>query len=154
MSTVDICRAASSSCHRAVCLYGLQLAQRKVECQVGVFVRVHGHLRAFSGEKNIVTFNIRPVTDFNEASPRAADWLTCCGQSSCRKDVVDPVPVPCRKLTPTAKGDACFAIVQVTYHGLQVIFQHLHITKGNAFPPADATKAEAPSPMQVCRLLL
>jgi hypothetical protein len=39
--------------------------------------------------------------------------------------------------------------VQVTYHTLQVIFQHLHITKGNAFPSADGVKAEATTPVQV-----
>lgn len=42
--------------------------------------------------------------------------------------------------------------VQVTYHGLQIIFQHLHITKGNAFPAAGGVKPEAPSPMQVLHL--
>jgi replication factor A2 len=82
------------------------LAQRKAEWKEGVYVRVHGHLRAFGGEKSIVAFNIRPVTDFNE----------------------------------------------VTYHGLQVVFQHLHITKGNAISPAEGAgavpKPEAPSPMQ------
>lgn len=80
-----------------------QLAQRKAQWKEGVYVRVHGHLRAFGGEKSIVAFSIRPVTDFNE----------------------------------------------VTYHGLQVIFQHLHITKGNAFPAAGGVKPEAPSPMQI-----
>lgn len=40
-------------------------------------------------------------------------------------------------------------LLQVTYHALQVIFQHLHITKGNAFPPADGVKAESTTPVQV-----
>jgi hypothetical protein len=40
-------------------------------------------------------------------------------------------------------------LLQVTYHALQVIFQHLHITKGNAFPPADGVKAETTTPVQV-----
>jgi len=44
----------------------LQLEQRKAEWREGVYVRIHGHLRAFGGEKSIVAFNIRPVTDFNE----------------------------------------------------------------------------------------
>ena len=45
----------------------------------------------------------------------------------------------------------CF-LVQLTYHGLQVIFQHLHITKASAMPSGEggaAPKPEAPSPMQV-----
>jgi replication factor A2 len=78
------------------------LQQRKAECRVGVYVRVHGHMRAWDGEKSIIAFSIRPVTDYNE----------------------------------------------VTYHALQVIFQHLHITKGNVFPPVDGVKAEATTPVQ------
>jgi hypothetical protein len=55
----------------------LQLQQRKAECRVGVYVRVHGHLRAFGGEKSIYAFNIRPVKDYNEVSGPGA------GQSGC-----------------------------------------------------------------------
>lgn len=46
----------------------MQLQQRKAECRVGVYVRVHGHMRAWDGEISIIAFSIRPVTDYNEAS--------------------------------------------------------------------------------------
>ncbi|EPS57658.1 hypothetical protein M569_17159, partial [Genlisea aurea] len=32
----------------------------------GVYVRVHGHLKSFKGEKQVVVYAIRPVNDFNE----------------------------------------------------------------------------------------
>jgi len=34
----------------------------------GTYVRVYGHLRSFQGQRNIVAFTIRPVTDFNEVT--------------------------------------------------------------------------------------
>ncbi|KAK9864910.1 hypothetical protein WJX84_000889 [Apatococcus fuscideae] len=64
-------------------------AAKKAELRLGVYVRVHGHLRVFDGQKSVVAFNMRPITDFNE----------------------------------------------VTYHCLQSIFQHLHLTKGTRTGP-------------------
>ena len=34
----------------------------------GTYVRIHGHMSSFGREKSFVAFNIRPVTDHNEAS--------------------------------------------------------------------------------------
>jgi hypothetical protein len=52
-------------------------------------------------------------------------------------------------IKPMQSGWAC-VLFQVAYHALQVIFQHLHITKGNAFPAADGVKAESTTtPVQV-----
>lgn len=46
----------------------LPLARRAPyqELQIGSYVRVFGHLRAFSGRKMVVALSIRPVTDMNE----------------------------------------------------------------------------------------
>ena len=41
---------------------------------MGVYVRVHGHLRVFDGQKSVVAFNMRPITDFNEVSPGPPAW--------------------------------------------------------------------------------
>lgn len=38
------------------------------DIQVGTYVRVYGNLRSFQGQRNIVAFQIRPVTDFNEVT--------------------------------------------------------------------------------------
>ena len=45
---------------------GLQDAAKKAELRMGVYVRVHGHLRVIDGQKSVVAFNMRPITDFNE----------------------------------------------------------------------------------------
>ena len=37
---------------------------------VGQYVRVYGHVRVFQGQRNVIAFSMRPVTDF--ADPRAA----------------------------------------------------------------------------------
>lgn len=60
------------------------VAQKLAEWRAGTYVRVYGHVRPFNGSRNIQSFCIRPVHDFNE----------------------------------------------VTYHFLQAIFQHLHLSKG------------------------
>lgn len=44
------------------------LNRNKAEWQVGTYVRVTGQLRTFQGQRNIVAFQIRPVTDFNEVT--------------------------------------------------------------------------------------
>ncbi|KAK9833208.1 hypothetical protein WJX74_010485 [Apatococcus lobatus] len=72
-------------------------AAKKAELRLGVYVRVHGHLRVFDGQKSIVAFNMRPITDFNE----------------------------------------------VTYHALQSIFQHLHLTKGTRTGPMGGSNLAA-----------
>lgn len=44
------------------------LNRNKAEWQVGVYVRVTGQLRTFQGQRNVVAFQIRPVSDFNEVT--------------------------------------------------------------------------------------
>ena len=44
------------------------MAQRKADWRVGVYVRVHGHLRSFENKKSMVVFSLKVVHDFNEAS--------------------------------------------------------------------------------------
>jgi len=62
------------------------VAQRRADWRVGVYIRVHGHLRSFENKKNIVIFSLKVIHDFNE----------------------------------------------VSYHFLQCIFHHAHLTRGQA----------------------
>jgi hypothetical protein len=73
----------------------VQLQQRKAECRVGVYVRVHGHMREFNGERGIIAFSIRPVTDYNEAS-----------QATVREAIVQQPP-PVRTLTHEGHFQTC-----------------------------------------------
>ena len=50
------------------------MAQRKADWRVGVYVRVHGHLRSFENKKSMVVFSLKVVHDFNEASP-GLTWM-------------------------------------------------------------------------------
>ncbi|CAH2055254.1 unnamed protein product [Thlaspi arvense] len=34
--------------------------------RLGMYVRLHGHLKSFQGKRSVNVFSIRPVTDFNE----------------------------------------------------------------------------------------
>ncbi|KAL3140054.1 hypothetical protein ABBQ38_004334 [Trebouxia sp. C0009 RCD-2024] len=72
-----------------------QMAQRKADWRVGVYVRVHGHLRSFENKKSMVVFSLKTINDFNE----------------------------------------------VSFHFLQCIFQHVHLTKGQAQPGSMAPAA-------------
>ncbi|GLC36824.1 hypothetical protein PLESTB_000779100 [Pleodorina starrii] len=74
-------------------------AQRRVEWQVGKYVRVYGNLKTFEQRRSITAFAVKPVTDHNE----------------------------------------------VTYHFLQSIMQHLHLTKGA--PPTGPSGGGAMPPV-------
>lgn len=50
------------------CSWQLQMAQRKADWRVGVYVRVHGHLRSFENKKSMVVFSLKTINDFNEVS--------------------------------------------------------------------------------------
>mmetsp|Transcript_21551 Transcript_21551/g.25952 ORF Transcript_21551/g.25952 Transcript_21551/m.25952 type:complete len:223 (-) Transcript_21551:326-994(-) len=43
-------------------------ADKTTEWKVGTYVRVYGHLRQFQGQRSVVAFTLRPVTDFNEVT--------------------------------------------------------------------------------------
>ena len=49
------------------------MAQRKADWRVGVYVRVHGHLRSFENKKSMVVFSLKVILDFNEVS---MEWWT------------------------------------------------------------------------------
>lgn len=51
----------------------LKVAQRRADWRVGVYIRVHGHLRSFENKKNIVIFSLKVIHDFNEVSH--VTWL-------------------------------------------------------------------------------
>ena len=44
------------------------MAQRRADWRVGVYVRVHGHLRSFENKKSMVVFSLKVIHDFNEVS--------------------------------------------------------------------------------------
>jgi hypothetical protein len=46
------------------------MAQRRADWQVGVYVRVHGHLRSFENKKSMVVFSLKVIHDFNEVSQK------------------------------------------------------------------------------------
>lgn len=50
-----------------VCLFALQVAQKRAEWQPGTYIRAYGHLmRKQQGGISLNGFNVRTVTDFNE----------------------------------------------------------------------------------------
>ena len=63
--------------------WSLQDAAKKAELRMGVYVRVHGHLRVFDGQKSVVAFNMRPITDFNEVSRCHACWVGADKEGIC-----------------------------------------------------------------------
>ena len=48
----------------------MQMALKKADWRVGVYVRVHGHLRSFENKKSMVVFSLKVIHDFNEVSLR------------------------------------------------------------------------------------
>ena len=56
----------AGSCRLSELAWPAQADQQRQDWQVGKYVRVHGHLRSFDGRMRIQSFNIRPITDFNE----------------------------------------------------------------------------------------
>lgn len=47
------------------------MAQKRADWRVGVYVRVHGHLRSFENKKSMVVFSLKVVNDFNEVSKKS-----------------------------------------------------------------------------------
>ncbi|KDD73097.1 hypothetical protein H632_c2540p0, partial [Helicosporidium sp. ATCC 50920] len=45
------------------------------EWRAGVYVRAHGHLSQFNGERMLVAFCIRPIADFNEVTYHALQCI-------------------------------------------------------------------------------
>ncbi|CAA2955984.1 replication protein A 32 kDa subunit A-like isoform X2 [Olea europaea var. sylvestris] len=57
----------------------------------GTYVRIHGHLKSFHGNKQVVVFAIRPVTDYNEI---ANHFLECIYAHSCNARLQTGVLTP------------------------------------------------------------
>jgi hypothetical protein len=51
------------------------MAQKLAEWQPGTYVRVYGHVRPFGGGRNVQSFAVRAVHDFNEVC-----W--CCAPAA------------------------------------------------------------------------
>jgi len=41
-------------------------AERTLMIRENIYVRVHGHVRAFAGKRSIVAFRVTPIADMNE----------------------------------------------------------------------------------------
>ena len=41
-------------------------AERTLMIRENIYVRVHGHVRAFAGKRSIVAFRVAPIADMNE----------------------------------------------------------------------------------------
>ena len=50
----------------------------------GQYVRVYGHLRVFQGARNVIAFNMRPVTDFNEITYHFLEVVYCNSHNGAR----------------------------------------------------------------------
>lgn len=59
----------------------LQLQQNKAQWCQDAYVRIHGNIRTFGHDRQVVAFQIRAVTDFNEVCP-------CCSRSCERKTLL------------------------------------------------------------------
>uniref|UniRef100_A0A7S1X5A6 Replication protein A C-terminal domain-containing protein n=1 Tax=Tetraselmis chuii TaxID=63592 RepID=A0A7S1X5A6_9CHLO len=44
------------------------MQQNKAQWRVDAHVRIHGNVRSFNGERQVVAYSIRPITDFNEVT--------------------------------------------------------------------------------------
>ena len=61
--------------------------QRRAEWRAGVYVRVHGHVSNFGRNQEVIAFNIRPITDYNEVGwvglgRKSATVLVVVGRTS------------------------------------------------------------------------
>jgi replication factor A2 len=71
-------------------------AANRAEWKLGSYVRVYGHLRAFQGQRGVIAFNMRPVTDFNEITYHFLEVIYCNAHNG--KDPVQAVsscPIAC-----------------------------------------------------------
>ena len=59
-------------------------AEGAADLAVGQYVRVYGHLRVFQGARNVIAFNMRPVTDFNEITYHFLEVVYCNSHNGAR----------------------------------------------------------------------
>ncbi|KAJ9506754.1 hypothetical protein QJQ45_030141 [Haematococcus lacustris] len=129
-----------------------QLARQRATMRMGSYVRVYGHLQRFDGALQLKAYNIRSITDFNEASAGHASHSTggweqpapvqaaphpSAGQ--CTFNGHHTHAMPQRQHGPTSLLLlVATKLLQITYHNLQVICQRLHLTQGSAAAPTAA----------------
>lgn len=68
-------------------------AANRAEWKVGAYVRVYGHLRAFQGQRGVIAFNMRPVTDFNEITYHFLEVVYCNAHNGFRAAAAAAAPV-------------------------------------------------------------
>jgi replication factor A2 len=78
--------------------------QNKAEWKVGAYVRVYGHLRAFQGQRGVIAFNMRPVTDFNEITYHFLEVVYCNSHNASRAATAGAAPA-----TAAMGGDSAYA---------------------------------------------
>ena len=62
------------------------------DLKVGSYARVYGHLRAFQGVRNVIAFNMRPVTDFNEITYHFLEVVYCNSHNGVRAAAAAAAP--------------------------------------------------------------
>ena len=62
------------------------------DLKVGAYARVYGHLRAFQGVRNVIAFNMRPVTDFNEITYHFLEVVYCNSHNGVRAAAAAAAP--------------------------------------------------------------
>ena len=70
----------------------------------GQYVRVYGHLRVFQGARNVIAFNMRPVTDFNEITYHFLEVVYCNSHNGARAAAAAANPAAAG--IPAADGNA------------------------------------------------
>lgn len=132
----------------------LQLARQREELQVGRYVRVYGNLKRFGNTISVTCYTVRPVSDYNDVGVGCND---VCLEAVVASICIRRVPVACASWHPCCVHQhctgcrpllscCCLPCTQITYQNLQVIYQHLHITRGQA--PPMASMQPAPTHMQ------
>ena len=109
------------------------MAQRRADWRVGVYVRVHGHLRSFENKKSMVVFSLKVIHDFNEVSQKlcAAVLPILCQLLS--RGLPTHVLQTCglAQCVFSSQAHTAYAL-QVSFHFLQCIFHHVHLARGQS----------------------
>lgn len=79
-------------------------ATTRPEHKVGSYVRVYGHLRLFQGQRGVIAFNMRPVTDFNEITYHFLEVVYCNSHNGARAAAAAANPAAAG--IPAADGNA------------------------------------------------
>ena len=83
----------------------------------GQYVRVYGHLRVFQGARNVIAFNMRPVTDFNEITYHFLEVVYCNSHNGARAAAAPKVEAGAAEGTAYAAPAAAAAAAGATATG-------------------------------------